>query len=1326
MLLLCYSVNAQSDYNIRLKSGEIAAIDKIPIDQLDQVLDDSNNYGNQHYVILQFQQIPDNIAQIQLSNIGVELMNYLPNYAFYAAINEGVDYTQLNGVVSVVDIKPIHKKSTNIASQNYPPHTIQGDMIELAVIPYPNIDEETFLAYLENEGYQVNIRPDLVKGYSISLPISSIDDFAALTPVFYMEAIEDTPVPDGLLGKTSHRSNLVSGSPGTGYDGTDVVMGIADDGGISHIDFHGRLTDHTTSAGGTHGDMVSGIACGSGNLDPTKLGMGTGAYLHIYNISGYPHITNALTNYTNLGTTVTSTSYSEPGTYGGTYSLSAEDLDTDVGIQNELLHVFSAGNSASQNYSPTYAGITDAQGYFFGNITGGRKAAKHSIACANLNYKDERTLSSSRGPCEDGRIKPDISAHGTGQLTTAPNNTYQSGGGTSAASPGVAGVATQLYQAYKENNGGVTPISSLIKGIMLNTADDLGRIGPDYDHGWGRVNANNAVEVILNNQFINSSVSQGVTNNHVITVPANVDQLKVMVYWLDETGSPTAAQALVNDIDMEMETPGGATYLPWKLSTVALLDSLEKVAYRDKDHINNMEQITLDAPAAGNYTFDIEGFSIPTGPQDYHLVYSFVMDEVKMTYPNGGECFQSGDILTLRWDAFGTTGNFDLEYTIDDEATWQTIANITDASQRYFDWTVPGSIGVSKIKFRVTRNSQSDISDSGANVIGTPDVSASAQNLTWPAIAGAEEYDIYKLGSLYMEIVATTSTNSYMLPPSDLDGNVYWYSVRARDTDDNVEGCRSNSIAYQNCFDLTCTITLPYQQDFDDESGWCNESSDDIDWTINTGATGSSNTGPSTGTYAYVEATNNFNLTAILNLPCVDITSNSDAFIIFDYHMFGAAMGTLDLEISTNSGSSWTNIWTLSGNQGDQWLNANIDATAYVGNNILLRFVGLTGSSFTSDMAINNLKIETSPAGYECTDPLFITDNGIYTAPGPSRLAGASQGDATHANWFEFTPAIDSDLKVASCGAFPDTRLWIHEGACGSSTIIASSDNDCLDANNKLFASEVDNIPVLGGTTYYIEWDDRWSIGGFDFEFELTCPGGGKIGCSNSNACNYDPAATCDDGSCVSIELVDIPDEMNDCINTTFDLGTVSVVDVNSTPNTIESFHTALPTSATDDTNIILPANYQISTTSTIYARVAELTLGCYDTKSFVVTIQPFVPGCTNPSASNYDAAANCDDGSCLCETTLDLDGVVSTGIYQASDVLTSDGQINISSGGDVTFQAGNYVELQPGFESKQEVFIAEIATCTPSTLTNPTVEQSAIMDWYDYFKEQLSQWFDK
>ena len=77
------------------------------------------------------------------------------------------------------------------------------------------------------------------------------------------------------------------------------------------------------------------------------------------------------------------------------------------------------------------------------------------------------------------------------------------------ACPGISGVLAQLYQAYKESNNGNNPSSALMKCILLNTADDIGNPGPDFQHGWGQVNAYRATKVIENSNYLNSSVSQG-------------------------------------------------------------------------------------------------------------------------------------------------------------------------------------------------------------------------------------------------------------------------------------------------------------------------------------------------------------------------------------------------------------------------------------------------------------------------------------------------------------------------------------------------------------------------------------------------------------------------------------------------------------------------------------------------------------------------------------------------------------------------------------------------------------------------------------------------
>jgi hypothetical protein len=218
---------------------------------------------------------------------------------------------------------------------------------------------------------------------------------------------------------------------GRRYDGTGVIMGIADDGAIGpHIDFKGRLTQYTTNfaLNNTHGDMVSGIALGAANLDPTKKGMAPGAYLHMYSISNYPHIVPAVANYATLGTTITSTSYSQGN--GGVYTADAATIDDQIRNNTMLMHVFSAGNAGTANHNY-------GAGAGWGNITGGYKASKNVMAVANLRNTDQLENSSSRGPAKDGRIKPDLVALGVNVRSSgsASASTYAVITGTSQAAP---------------------------------------------------------------------------------------------------------------------------------------------------------------------------------------------------------------------------------------------------------------------------------------------------------------------------------------------------------------------------------------------------------------------------------------------------------------------------------------------------------------------------------------------------------------------------------------------------------------------------------------------------------------------------------------------------------------------------------------------------------------------------------------------------------------------------------------------------------------------------------------------------------------------------
>jgi hypothetical protein len=69
--------------------------------------------------------------------------------------------------------------------------------------------------------------------------------------------------------------------------------------------------------------------------------------------------------------------------------------------------------------------------------------------------------------------------------------------------------------------------------------------------------------------------------------------------------------------------------------------------------------------------------------------------------------------------------------------------------------------------------------------------------------------------------------------------------------------------------------------------------------------------------------------------------------------------GTLNLEISTDNGASWTAIWGKSGNQGDEWKSETMNLRAYVGKRIQLRFVGHTNTYMWANIAVDDLLLNT-------------------------------------------------------------------------------------------------------------------------------------------------------------------------------------------------------------------------------------------------------------------------------------------------------------------------------------------------------------------------------
>ncbi|TCI93230.1 trypsin-like peptidase domain-containing protein [Tenacibaculum sp. M341] len=175
-----------------------------------------------------------------------------------------------------------------------------------------------------------------------------------------------------------------------------------------------------------------------------------------------------------------------------------------------------------------------------------------------------------------------------------------------------------------------------------------------------------------------------------------------------------------------------------------------------------------------------------------------------------------------------------------------------------------------------------------------------------------------------------------------------------------------------NC--TSSVSSFPYSQSFESSVGWTQASGDDGDWVRDSGGTPSSGTGPSSGAagnfYMFLEASTNgstgqigANATAVLQSPCFDLSGLSSATFTFSNHMYGTSVGSLALQASTD-GATWTTLWSDSGNKGNQWNDESVNLSSYLGQDeVRLRFVGTTGSSWSSDIAIDNIALTSGGGG---------------------------------------------------------------------------------------------------------------------------------------------------------------------------------------------------------------------------------------------------------------------------------------------------------------------------------------------------------------------------
>ena len=265
-----------------------------------------------------------------------------------------------------------------------------------------------------------------------------------------------------------------------------------------------------------------------------------------------------------------------------------------------------------------------------------------------------------------------------------------------------------------------------------------------------------------------------------------------------------------------------------------------------------------------------------------------------------------------------------------------------------------------------------------------------AGDLTTTVTGGSTPYSYnWSDGSTTASLTAKASGN-YYLTVTDAAG----CTVNANVFLSTIFGCNNTKSNW------------PYYQALEGGTGLFKQNQDDDrSWKKRSGNTPTNNTGPAgaaEGTYyRYIESSGNGNptKTAVLTTKkCLDLSTVSNPVFEFQYHMYGGLdMGSLEIQISTDGGSSWQPaIWKREGDQGNNWHSANVDLSLYPNQNMRLRIVGTTGTGNKSDIAIDDLYIGPATGSNAPIGTQYVQEDNTFNTATPAKLLQSAFPNPAH------------------------------------------------------------------------------------------------------------------------------------------------------------------------------------------------------------------------------------------------------------------------------------------------------------------------------------------
>ncbi len=549
------------------------------------------------------------------------------------------------------------------------------------------------------------------------------------------------PQTELIINRLNHQVNFINAAhfyfPDLRGEGIRISVKefLFDTSDIDLIDAY-RYSPNQLPVIQTHSTIMATMIGGRGNSSPSSIGVAPATGL--FSSSFVPPLPDTGNYYRANGISIQNHSYGEE--INNVYGAEAAAFDQSAWQDPFLIHIFSSGNrgnSASQ--AGLYGNIPG-----FANLTGNFKMSKNSISVGAIDTADHIEMLSSRGPAHDGRIKPELVAFGIE--------------GTSGAAALTSGVAALLQQAYKKNHGDSLPPSSLIKAVLINSAQDLGAPGPDFTYGYGKINAFRALQSITGQKYINGILQKDQTARHSISIPPDARNLKITLAWQEKPAEWFAPIALRNDLNLRFEESSGAlTYLPFILNTFPHADSLSLPAGLGVDHLNPVEQVVIADPIPGTYTIVLSG-ELEDSVQAYSVIYDWqIAGQLTWTHPLKTDVLKAGRYNTLQWlSTYDPTERAGLDFSFD-SLTWLPIAASLSLADEKTSWLAPDTNTVAY--FRLSTGSAEYITRTVILQELNMEVGYICEDsvlVSWNKMNGVDSYGIYRMDKGLMKAGGNT------------------------------------------------------------------------------------------------------------------------------------------------------------------------------------------------------------------------------------------------------------------------------------------------------------------------------------------------------------------------------------------------------------------------------------------------------------------------------------------------------------------------------------------------------------------------------------------